>query len=88
MIQTERFYITDDNKAEIETEYGPIEKLTDKDAEEIVCDMTGREVTYASFSDDESIYYQYEDGEYEDEVPRGWTEEYLNSIGMSMKDFY
>lgn len=87
MIKCGYLYITDGNRAEIERKYGPIEALTDKDAKEIAQETIAEEITCAWFSDDESIYYEYDDGEYEQEIPRGWNEEYLNNIGMSMRDF-
>ena len=89
MIKRGRLEITEEKKDYIEKYWAPIEKLNDSDAEEIVQEYIADKITYASWSDDEEIYYEYEDGEYEcgDAPYPAFTPEYLRYIGMSMRDF-
>lgn len=68
----------------------PYDNFTDVDAITMVEEFVNptKEVEDATFDDDETIRYTLKEEEEESEDVRpGWTEEYLNSLGMSKKDF-
>lgn len=79
---------TDVQKELVIAEWGPLSEIPDGKAGEIVESLLGIKVEYASFSDEESIYYrEREEEDYEKHVPAGWNEDYLRTLGMSLKDF-
>lgn len=85
--------LTEEQKKYVEEYWGPILEIGDDKAQEIVEELLDGEldeddvIEMAFWSDEESIFYEVADEEDSDDIPRGWTESYLNSIGMSMKDF-
>lgn len=91
MTRRGRINITEERKKYIEKHWGPIETLGDDDAQEIAQKYIADEITYAKFEDEETIYYEYDMW---DESPESfepypsWSEEYLNTLGMSMRDFF
>lgn len=56
------------------------------DAEELL-ESKGIEASNVEFDGDDMITYYVEPEIDPDDVERGWNENYLNSIGMSMRDF-
>lgn len=56
------------------------------DAEELL-ESKGIEASNVKFDGDDMITYYVEPEIDPDDVERGWNESYLNSIGMSMRDF-
>ncbi len=56
------------------------------DAEELL-ESKGIEASNVEFDGDDMITYYAEPEIDPDDVERGWNESYLNSIGMSMRDF-
>lgn len=86
--------ITDEMEKEIKKWWGKeLTELTNEEAKEIVEEFKNIRVKYADFETDDFREISYteeeEEPEYEssDYVSKGWTEEYLNTLGMSMSDF-
>lgn len=82
--------ITEEMKEKIERWWKkPISELTDVDAITIVEEFEDAyNVKDAYFVTDEEIHYTLEEEEEDDYVAPGWTEEYLNTLGMSKRDFF
>lgn len=79
--------LTAANKKYIEKYFG---EMTDDNAKEIAEELLEVNVDYAWISDDDTIAYELVEEEENDpdDVSREWSENYLNSLGMSMRDFY
>lgn len=64
----------------------PLAELTDEEAKEIVENYTDAAIKDAWFMTDNEIYYNAEEQE-ESEIAPSWSEQYLNTLGMSLADF-
>lgn len=64
----------------------PLAELTDEEAKEIVENYTDIAIKDACFMTDNEIYYTEEEQE-ESEIAPSWSEQYLNTLGMSLADF-
>ena len=91
------FYLnlSEEQKNYVEKYWGDVRNIGDDKAQEIVEELLDGElneddvIKTAFWSDEESIFYEIEDkDEDEDDMCREWSERYLNSLGMSMRDFY
>lgn len=83
--------ITEEMKEKIEHWWKkPISELTDVDAITIVEEFADAyNVKDAYFVTDEEIHYTLEEEEEEDyDATPGWTEKYLNTLGLSKRDFF
>lgn len=81
----------DDLIEEIEEKYGKVEELTESDCMNIIYDYVGEiELKTAYYSKQFSciIYEPEEEEEEEEDLKPEWSERYLNSLGMSMSDFF
>lgn len=66
-----------------------IEEITDDIAVEIVKEFLDITPKYAWVDDDEIYYPEEEEDEYDDDdMAPEWSEEYLNTLGMSLTDFF
>lgn len=84
------FEITEELEKDINRLWGkPLSALTDDDAKAIVEQYTDILVKNASFTTENEIYYTEETEEENDEneVFPCWSEQYLNTLGMSLSDF-
>lgn len=80
----------DDLIEEIEEKYGKVEELTEADCMDIIYDYVGNIKLNTAYYDKQfsCIFYEPEEEEEEDDVAPEWSERYLNTLGMSMSDFF
>ena len=62
------------------------ENMDEDELIELVYKLTGDKAMKAEF-DEWSIRYEVEDEDNINAVPAGWNEDYLRTLGMSMRDF-
>lgn len=82
--------ITEEMEKKINKWWGKgLADFTDEEAKEIVEEFKNIRVKKAQFSTEDEIYYEEEEEEdEEDDLKPEWSEKYLNSLGMSMSDFF
>ena len=81
--------ITNKMVSEIESLWKkPMHELTDEDAKDIVEHFTATEVEKAWFSTEDEIFYEEsKEAEGGGDIKPEWDEAYLNTLGLSKKDF-
>lgn len=82
------FEITEELEKDINRLWGkPLNLITDDEAKEVVEQYTDVLVKNAWFSTENEIYYTEETEDEENDICPSWSEEYLNTLGMSLNDF-
>lgn len=83
-----KFEITEELEKDINRLWGkPLSALTDDEAKEVIEQYTDVLVKDAWFSTENEIYYTEETEDEENDIRPSWSEEYLNTLGMSLNDF-